>query len=268
MEIPIGVANSVSANFSYDPLDAFRFARQSNFKIFQIYLSENLLEQPEKLDAISGKLVPNPFRNIYIHAAGYLNKQFVESKYSKKLFAFMNQLENPRLIIHFDETAALEELLSIVEVIVKKQNSIYLENYFQSRGSVDAEKNLRKYLALFTLANSHQEKTHLFPVIDVPRFFHVNLEFEEEAALQWCFQIFNYFGNRQIPLLLHLIDCRDAKQKRSSYCAIGEGYIPYRKIFGFLRKTQPALDGIVLEYENKIDPLESRDALDNLINNA
>jgi len=259
LKIPIGIANSVSANFGYDVFDAFKFEEQSNFDLIQIFLNSEHLNDSNFLNKLRDFLLRSNDKPVYFHAEGFLNRKFQESEYSKKLFEFVSNFEHKKLILHFDETAQLEEMLDIISYFSDHKPVLYLENYFQLPGKVNAEKNIRKYLALFTLANSQQ--FNLAPVIDIPRYFNASLKFTNDEALQWCFELFNYFGNRGIPILLHLIDATKPTQERNSYCTIGEGYIPYPEIFQFMLKIKVPIEGIILEFEDKIHPLKSRDNL-------
>lgn len=264
MNIPIGIANSVSSNFGYDPLDALRFAQQSKFDLLQVYLNENLIRESAELRNIFHEIKQNTSCKILIHADGFLNKEWLQSEYSKKLFDMLCEQNIRTFIIHFDEKASLDEMLKIVEELANKDLTIYLENYFQGGGIQNAEKNLKKFMALFTLSNSHGHSLRILPVIDIPRFFHQKLEFDLNDSLRWCYQIFNYFGNKKMPMIFHFIDAKDAAQYRTSYCAIGEGYIPYLKIFSFLKKNRYRISGIILEFEDKINTLKSRENLLNI----
>lgn len=256
-QVPIGVANSVSANFQFDPLDTLNFARQSQFDIVQIYLNEDTLDNARLQKEIIQREVE--FREIFYHAAGSLNNDFYQSDYHRKLFDFLERSKFPNYILHFDERAGIDELIEMVNTLSESGFQLFLENYFCQDGAVASEKNLKKYMALFTLTRNFGGS--LLPVLDFPRIFNQNTGLDEAQALEWCFQIVNFFGNRQIPVLLHLIDSADSGQARSSFRAIGEGIIPYSQILNFIKKTRPALRGIILEFEDKINPLHSRDYL-------
>lgn len=254
---PIGVANSVSSNFDFDPVDTIEFAENGRFDILQIYLNEKLLQDSKRLKRIVDDY--QKFEEVYFHAEGYLNEEFLESPYRESLYQFLEQFDNPKIIIHFDERSNIDVLIKVVEKLGKLKPAIFVENYFQEEGKETAEKNLKKFLALFTLSNNFG--TPIFPVLDIPRLFNKNLAFEEADSLEWCYQILNFFGNRRIPLLLHLIDASDSTQSRSSFTTLGEGIIPYGKIFDFILKTKPALSGAILEFEDKMNPISSRDYL-------
>ncbi len=256
--IPIGVANSISLNFDFDPIDTIQFATQSRFEIIQIYLSRALLDQPRKLSSILAN--ETLFKKVYYHAEGLLNEEFIESEYQSKLFDFLQKVNQPNFIIHFDERMDIDRLVNTLEgKLSSVEVTIYLENYFQERGKTAAEKNLKKFLALFTLLNLSQ--IHLRPVFDIPRIFHQTLDFTISEGVQWCYQIFNYFGNRQLPVLLHLIDTASREQRRRDFIALGQGVIPYNKILPFILKTRPKIEGIILEFEDKLNALQSRDYL-------
>lgn len=261
MIIPIGVANSISANFQFDPLDTINFAKQKNFEILQVYLNDGLLDKSDALQSI-GKASAE-FQNIFFHAEGYLNEEFAKSEYRSKLYQYLNRIDDPKYIIHFDERENIDKLIRLVDLLGKETANIYVENYFIGEGKVSAEKNLKKFLALFTLSTNFG--TSIYPVLDIPRLFHEKLEFSEAESMEWCYQILNFFGNRHIPLLLHLVDYQSASQMRSEFTAIGDGYIPYDKIFSFIAKTRPHISGIILEFEDKINPLTSRDSIKDML---
>lgn len=255
--ISIGVANSVSANFDYDPIDTLSFAAQSDFDPVQIYLSSKVLGNRKLLDKIAA--VSNDFERMFFHAEGSLNEEFMTGDYSDQLFDFMGELEKTSLIIHFDEQASIDKLIKLVDQLCKRGSKIYIENYFTAEGSEAATKNLKKFLALFTLASNFGSK--LYPVLDIPRLFHQKTGFTTEESLEWCYQLLNFYGNRRIPILLHLIDVSANDQQRSGYVRLGDGYLPYDEIFAFIKKTRPVIEGVILEYEDKMNPLQSRDYL-------
>jgi hypothetical protein len=263
VQIPIGVANSVSYNLDYDPLDTLYFAAQSGFEIIQIYINDAMLASKNKLTELKNRLLNLPDISIYFHSDGAFNEAYTTSSYKESFFKFLQDFSEAKIIYHFDENEDLENILKIISYFEADHRQIYLENYFQFEGITAAEKNLRKFTAVFSLANNSGMRIH--PVIDIPRFFNARLGFSEEAALNWCFQLLNFFGNRKIPVLFHLIDSKTGKQESRAFCPIGEGIIPYQKIFKFLLKNGVSLEGIILEYLDKVNPLKSRDNLNQLL---
>jgi len=259
VKIPVGVANSVSYNLDYDPLDTLNFALQSDFELIQIFINQSQLDKPEILDQFRKKLQDHPALPLLIHAAGNFSKTLFLDTYQDQLFQYLDKFQFKSIIFHYDETESLENILELVEQVSIDRRKIYLENFFQMPGVSDAEKNLRKFLAVFSLANNLE--TRIYPALDIPRFFKRDVGFSIELALNWCYQILNFFGNKQIPILLHLVDVQSSAQGRSDFCPIGEGIIPYSKIFAFIEKNKVLIEGIVLEYEDKINPLKSRETL-------
>jgi hypothetical protein len=250
----IGVANSVSANFDFDPLDTIKYAAQEGFETVQIYLNEKLLNDGKVLSRIRSQLAK--FKRVYFHAEGFFNKNFPEGNYYESLLLFLQHVENANYILHFDEAINIEKLFDLTDKLASQGIRIFVENYFQKSKKENAEKNIKKFTALFTLANTVENV--IFPVLDIPRIFHKKLGFKKAEALRWTYQLLNFFGNKNIPILLHLIDCNDPSQSRHSYCAVGEGYIPYSEIFEFVKKTKPPISDIILEFEDKINPVTSR----------
>lgn len=252
---PIGVANSISANFKFDPIDTIEFANQGKFEIIQIYLNDELLKDQNLLEKIlnSGNL----FESVFYHAEGMLNRTFFESDYRARLNAFLNRCPEPNYVLHFDEHAHIDEMIEVVSQLNADGGRIFVENYFQNSGVEEAEKNLKKFQALFTLTNSLGHS--IYPVLDIPRLFHKKLGFSMADSLEWSYKMLNFFGNRRVPILLHLIDATDAGQDRLSFTSLGEGYIPYDELFAFIAKTTPLIAGAILEFEDKINPLHSRD---------
>lgn len=259
MTIPIGVANSVSYNLDYDPVDTIKFMKQSNFDMIQIYINQSLIENTLKLKALRQQIHEQAIKHIYFHAEGGFNQHFLSHEYRHAFFNYLENFEQARVIYHFDEKEELDTMMRIVDEFISENRILYLENFFQEGGVQNAERNLRKYNAVFSLVNNFDVR--IFPVIDIPRFFHQKLEFEANEALNWCYQVLNFFGNRRIPVLLHLIDAHHPAQDRNDFCPVGEGYIPYQQIFNFIFKNQVAVEGIILEYVDKINALKSRENL-------
>ncbi len=255
MENPsIGIANSVSANFDFDPLDTVKFAKQENFDVIQIFLNQQLLDNEKLLFKLQKQ--HKEFKRVYYHAEGSFNKDFPDSEYYQKLTHFLKNIEDPNYILHFDERIDIDRLFKLTDELSADGIKIFIENFFQKSSKASAERNIKKFTALFTLVNTVENV--ILPVLDIPRIFHKKLKFKKADALKWCYQLFNFFGNKNIPILLHLIDSSDAGQSRTSFCAVGKGYIPYSEIFDFIKKTNAPISDIILEFEDKINPVASR----------
>lgn len=264
MNILIGAANSISFNQDYDPLDTLKFVQQTHLEIVQIYLNTNLLNNGKDLRKIKNFLKKSSQLTCYFHSEMPLNIKLVSSEYYQLLYNYLESFDHFRIIFHYDEKEKLENILQTIQKLHRPNGRIYLENDFQSAGKSNAEKNLRKFLAIFSLS---QNSDYLFyPVIDVPRFFTKKLGFTSEESLNWCYQLFNFFNDLRVPVLLHVIDAKDATQQKNMYCPLGEGHIPYKNIFSFIKKNRMDLiEGIIFEYLDKINTLKSRENLNAIL---
>ena len=100
--------------------------------------------------------------DIYFHADLPFNEDFLYSEYRPAFFNFLKTFPHNRVIYHFDENEELDVILKMVNELNGNDNQIYIENYFQADGTSAAEKNLRKFTAIFSLANS--EGIKIYPV--------------------------------------------------------------------------------------------------------
>lgn len=264
MKILIGAANSISFNQDYDPLDTLKFVQQTHFEMVQIYLNTNLLNNGEDLKKIKNFLNRSGQLPCYFHSEMPLNMKLVSSEYYQLLYNYLESFDYFRIIFHYDEKEKLENILQTIQKLHRPDGRIYLENDFQLAGKSNAEKNLRKFMAVFSL--SQNSDYSFYPVIDIPRFFTKKLGFTSEESLNWCYQLFNFFNDLRVPVLLHMIDAKDANQQKNMYCPLGEGHIPYKKIFNFLKKNRVELiEGIIFEYLDKINTLKSRENLNAIL---
>lgn len=259
--IPIGVANSVSAHVGFDPLDTIRYARQENFDVIQLYLDLQTLQNKETLQKILDQ--QSHFTEIYYHADGFLNDDFFSSEYYKSLYSFLSNSIAPNYIIHFDERVEQEQMVQLREKIKASFLKVYVENYFISGGKDTVQENIKRYMALFT--SSEEIKEFLRPAIDIPRMFHKQTCLAMGEALILTYRLFNFFRELDMPILLHAIDSKLADMARHNFCPIGTGCIPYGYLMQFIANTPLAIESIILEFEDKVSPIESRDFIKKLL---
>ncbi len=254
-QIPFGIASSVSANLDFDPLDTLAFARHHRFGSVQINLSEQDLQNASLKKVLQSS--NDISHRLFFHSRSRLNNRFLKSRYADQLQRFLEAVGENHFILHFDEQVHVEEACRVVRILSEQGFQIYLENYFESSGHDASEKNLKKYLALFTLLNSG--KNVLWPVLDIVRFFDPERCFTQRESLTWCYQLFNYFANRNQPILLHLVDVHDLSQSHKRFCAVMEGQLPYAELFRFLHKNRIPIQSMIFEFEDKLNPLRSRE---------
>ncbi len=264
MKIPIGVSNHVSYNVNYDLVDTVKYARQSDFDIMQLFVYEGNLSNNDSLPEILRFAYSNKFDRIYFHTESYLNKKIFTNDHIKNLIEIINPLSNVHLLFRFDEIEDLEGILDSIEKLASlNDREIYLENVFHSNNLGDIDRKLRKFLAVFSLANLQHIKVR--PTLNIPALFTDNSQFKKKSGLEWCCQIFNFFETKNVPLLLVLSDQKNYTPESIIPCAIGNGIIPYDTIFDFIKKTNISIEGIILQYFDKINPLKSRDYLVELL---
>lgn len=267
MQILFGTANSISFNQDYDPLDTLKFVQHTHFDMVQIYLNTNLLNHKEDLKKVKNFLKKSGQLPCFFHSEMPLNMKLLSSEYYQLLYDYLEPFDYFRIVFHYDEKEKLENILHTIQKLHRPNGRIYLENDFQLAGKFNAEKNMRKFMAVFSL--SQNSDYSFYPVIDIPRFFLKKLGFTSEESLNWCYQLFNFFNDLRLPILLHLIDAKDANQQKNMYCPLGEGYIPYKNIFSFMKKNRVDLiEGIIFEYLDKINTLKSRENLKNIFADA
>lgn len=263
MNIPIGIASSVSSNQNYDPLDTIRYAQQSNFEMVEILLYDEIIQQKNIADKIESLLKQKQLHQVFFHALQDLNRAVIKQDNQNNLFSHMKRLSDFPFVFTFDEQEELEKTLETIEKLSTLfHNTPYLENNFYAQGEKNYEKNLRKYLAVFSLANI--QTLTVKPLLNIPAFFNDG-EMSDESALQWCCQIFNFFSTKNIPMTLCLTDIHELRTDRTLPCPIGEGAIPYHKIFDFIKKTITPIEGIIFHYTDKINPLKSRENLKRIL---
>jgi sugar phosphate isomerase/epimerase len=97
----------------------------------------------------------------------------------------------------------------------------------------------------------------VIPVLDLPRLFVPEI-FNNFDSLDLCLKIIEHMAVNTEHVILHLIDMKNHNHiSRDSWCPVGRGLMPYKKIFDFAKQKNIHYDHWVLEYENKELTLES-----------
>jgi hypothetical protein len=260
MKVPIGVSNRVSSNLNFNLNDALQYAQQSGFEIMQILLTADLLKQYDSLIELLDLVGMTDFDRLYFHAETSLNCNLNQNDLIRHMDDILLSEKDIQLIFHFDENEDLEKMLESIEKLpTVARGHLYLENALYSPHPSDISRKIKKYLAVFSLANI--QTISIKPAFNIPALFVENSQLNEKEAIQWCCEIFNFFETKRIPLLLMLSDRKELSQEGSVPRAIGEGSLPYEHIFNFVKKSQVTIEGIILQYGDKINPLKSRDKL-------
>jgi hypothetical protein len=259
----IGVASSVSfKDGTFDPLVALDYAARNGFSPVQLYLDSQIVTDRGARENVLACARKHRLP-IMLHAPGLLKlpEASEASIVSAAFELFAHENTRRRVVYHFDEIQSVEASLAITKLLCELDIVPCIENFHQLRGVKDARRNYAKYLDL--LSRIRDRSLPAIPVIDVPRTFHEALELTDEEACSLTIDVLRRIGSMEFPVLFHLIDTRFRRHARSDWCPLGEGIIPYARIF---RETagQIRCDDVVLEFEDLENPLPSREFLKSL----
>jgi len=250
----LAVASSVSADRGFDTLDAVEYAIDNEFKGFQAFINEQIVNNT-KLRGKIRSICKDKHLTLIAHAPGTLNWDNVSDASVNSAAQNLLALESRVLVVyHYDETVGLEEGLECLKYLCDQGITTCLENFFML-GAGTSEKCFKDYLFLLTKAKT--SGIDFVPVLDIPRIYDakVNLAHMAHELLE---EAFNVFKSIEIPIILHLVDMYSATQERNSWCPIGQGRIPYMDIFGQMSQCKIPIYMIVLEFEDKVNPVESK----------
>lgn len=243
---------------TFDPLVAISYAAQHAFSPVQVYLDNRLV-----MNRIVRKNVLTTARKcsvpIMLHAPCLLRlPEATEASVIRAARELLTVELPPRVVYHFDETRPVEESLAATAAVFDMGIVPCVENFHQRGGAANARRNYAEYLELFSRIRGLAVPA--IPVIDVPRVYHTKLRLTNEAAFAVIVEVLRSIGSMEFPVLLHLIDSTSRRQARCDWCPVGEGIIPYTRIFrgvaGVVR-----FDDVVLEFEDRDNPIPSREYL-------
>lgn len=253
----IGIATSISALYNYDYTDTLTYFNQHHqFKSLQIFLNEAFVKDKKSIREMLDRVSAIENVDLYFHLQGELNTSFFENnEYLTSIAAIENQISHQGFILHFDHSPEIMEYGELLDNFKYFfQSPLLLELYFKSNNEKEYQQQLSKYQSLFSLYYKHY---NIRPVIDIPRFYHLNNNIDIPRATHDVKLTLNLMKSKNLSVLLHLIDVCDHRQARGDFCSIGTGIIPYDDIFNYIRYNNIAIENIILEYEDKIKPLES-----------
>lgn len=261
MHTILAVSSAVAADSGFDTLDALSYAIENKFEGFQAYVNQDVIGNPGLRSRIRSMCNTAGIRLI-AHAPATLQPEALGNESLNLAIKDLLSVEDKaRVVYHYDENIGPEQTLECMEVLTREGITVCLENYFIG-GVETSERSFRDYLSLLTRARDRD--LDFLPVLDIPRLYfektglvYIALDLVEEA-----FDTFMLIGS---PIILHLIDVPDSSQARESWCPLGQGFIPYGNIFERLKYHNIPVYMIVLEYEDKTNPLQSRQALGNMI---
>jgi hypothetical protein len=250
----IGIATSVSAAAGFDPLDTLSYAARHRFPLVQVYLNQCLCDD----STIRRKVVDQAAReniSLIAHAPGLLTADDALADDVTHAASEIRYHGDPWVVYHLDEHQALSATLDTLHRLTDRGVVPCIENFHQVSAPSAARAFYEIYLDLFRALS--ERSMHAVAVLDIPRLYHQNLGLDEHQAQSLTADVLAGIGELKIPLLLHLIDSKSRSLDRADWCPIGQGVIPYAELLKPLARAQFPLRAVVLEYEDKTNPLQS-----------
>jgi len=250
----LSVSSAVAADVGFDITEAVSYTIDNKFEGFQAYLNLQVLQSPEARHQIRTRCQQANIRLIG-HAPATLTWTTVSEDSinvaARDLLAFEEQV---LVVYHYDETVDTDHALACLEYLSNQGIFPCLENFF-IHGAETSEQCFRAYLQLLLRAN--EAGIEVLPVFDIPRLYNENVDLAHISLniIEDAFATFRQIGK---PVIFHLIDVTSSSQERSSWCPIGQGIIPYEKIFKRLIHSEVSVYMTVLEYEDTTNPIASR----------
>jgi sugar phosphate isomerase/epimerase len=256
----LAVASSVSSDRGFDNLDALSYAMENGFEGFQAFMNAQMINSAELRGEVRTICEDNNLV-LVAHAPATLSRNNVLGNSANAAARSLFNSDNKALVVHhYDETTPVEEALECLRYLQDLGITTCLENYFVI-GAETSEKCFNDYLHLIT--KSAMLGIDIMPVLDIPRIYHDRINLSDKA-FALINEAFNVFSLLNTPIILHLIDVNSASQVKNSWCPIGSGIIPYSEIFRQLQYYKISVYVTILEYEDKINPVVSRQFLRDL----
>jgi hypothetical protein len=253
----LAVASSVSRDSGFDNLDALSYAIENGFEGFQAFMNTQMINSAELREEIRTTCEANNLV-LVAHAPATLRRNNVLQDSAHTAARSLFSSDTKALVVqHYDETVPVEEALECLCYLQDLGITTCLENYFII-GAKTSEKCFHDYLQLIT--NATMLGINIIPVLDIARIYDSKVGLSDKAftLMDEAFRIFSLMTT---PIILHLIDVNSTSQVRSSWCPIGSGIIPFSEIFSQLQQHKISVYMTVLEYEDKINPVMSRQFL-------
>lgn len=240
METKLSLSTALSWDHNWDPVYSLKLTRDYKVGHCQLYINKNFSE--EKIDEIKSYNL-----NYILHSPCNIDDNALDENEIEVIKKISDNAEI-FVVYHHDYNVPVDKSLEIIKKLNSEGITVLLENYYASRDQHDVRENIESYKRL--IIESHFNELKLIPLLDIPRLFIQGINsilnpYDETISL---LNLINSLGS---TLYLHLIDAKNDSQSRESWCAIGEGYIPYKKIFSYLKKSKMKTPVTVLEYEDE-----------------
>jgi sugar phosphate isomerase/epimerase len=256
----IGVATSIFAEKSFDPFITIDYCKKNGISTIQHYLAPNHENDVGLIEKIKVES-QNANLKVICHAHYPLDFSILEGDYLRNISKIFPDSEQKLLVVHFNENKSADEAISVLKIINSFGLTVALENFYIGKSEESLNSNSENYLKV--LSRAVHEKLNILPLIDFPRLF--IKQFAEFNPLIRTEDILNKLSDDYSEIVLHLIDFNSNRQERDDWVPIGDGLMPYGKIFDLLRKCNLTVDSAIIEYESAQLATGSLDTLNKLL---
>ncbi len=239
----IALSTSLSYKHNWDPIYSLELTRRFGINNIQIYLGDPVLTQ-KIIREYSGGF------NFIFHSPVDLNFDALNSKTVQIIPGIKN------VVYHHDLSCNLSDSLDIIKKLNSVGITVLLENFYSEPDLVI--NNIKSYIDI--LNESVKRGLKVYPLIDIPRLFIQDIS-NKYDSMELTLGLLDSIHNLDVRLYLHLIDVDNISQSRETWCPIGTGIIPYKKIFIYITSLEIDIPMIVLEFEEEKHIGESLDFL-------
>ncbi|ERP38997.1 hypothetical protein [Chitinivibrio alkaliphilus] len=258
----IGVATSIYKDCGFDSQKTIDFVRETGLSLVQLYMNEELEKDAAETERLRD-LCSTEKITLLCHSPYDLNKAVLShSRHIASLNRIFPRNQKKYVVFHFDETASVDDALSVMEILNNNGITVCLENYFRFHDRDSLVSNITLYTRL--IHRAAELKRDFVPLIDIPRFFIA--PFAVFDPLFICELVLNNIAYARKEIFLHLIDVTDTRQRREDWCPVGEGILSYDTIFTLLQRYAISVPYTILEYEEVEPALASLPEVSRLLN--
>ena len=244
----LAASSGVSRDFGWAWQHSLDFCLSNKLKRCQIYLGQALFESSRERQSCADAFYKADIA-LSCHSPGLLQSPWVNDRYFAAFHELLEHQEPKKVVVHHDGFLDLKSQVRLLEAF--NQNGLLpcLENYYQEYTPKVLVQTLSSWSA--TLGAATSTELALMAVIDLPRLylgaFQQAWPGDVAASL-----VFASLAQTGFPLILHCIDCDKPSQDRASWCPLGTGIVPHKKLYEQAGAWGIQLDHLVLEYEDPV----------------
>lgn len=240
----IAFATSLFAENNFDEFMTLNFAEEKEISAIQFYMNDCLQSDKDKIEKIRSHCQKKLIK-ILCHSPKMLGEASDDIAHCEALSSLFYENSPKLCVFHFDEKNSIENMISDCQKLIAFGIIPCVENFYIDKTSQGLIENTKKFVKFFD--EIYALNLPVLPVLDFPRLFIE--QFINSNPISACEQLIKSFIRRKI--IIHAIDAVSPQQKRSDWCAIGQGIVEWNKIFNILNTQKVSVEFIVLEYENK-----------------